>query len=111
MKSTDKVILKCLPIDEVVQKVQHIMDYEDGIREIFAGRKDRVQSANVISLITLNNKEEVGFLNLVPERIDDVYFIDMGIKAKYRGQGIGKKAIEELINSNRVEGYIIGETK
>lgn len=110
MDNKMNVNLICLPMDKVIFEVIKMMDYEPGIKEIFKARKDRLDASNVVSLITLENKEIVGFLNLVTEDLNDVYFLDMGIKEKYRNLGIGKEAIK-IIKENIKDKYIVGETK
>ena len=98
------------PYDEVNKKIDYMMGHENGIREIFYYKRDRLICSALACLIK-DSRSDIGFLNLVNENIENILFVDQGILEKYRGQGYGKKAIEILISTNNFNEYLIGETK
>ena len=91
-------------------KVYFMMNNEKGIQEIFAGRLDRLLSSEFSWLIVLD-EEEVGFANLVREKSNyDFLFLDLGIKEKYRGKGIGTEVLR-LLTEMPINNYVLLETK
>lgn len=90
--------------------IKNMMQTEEGIKEIFKNRIDRLSSSYYSCLIIVN-EEIAGFVNLVEEkRNKDFYFLDMGIKKEYRNKGIGTKALEIILNLD-IDRFIINETK
>ena len=90
-----------------------LMNTEEGIREIFGGRYDRLMTAKNSWLIKANDNN-IGFINLVTEKANHKFlFLDMGIVKAYRGKGYGKKFLEEVQseveNSNLT--YVLMETR
>lgn len=94
--------------------LSNMMNNEDGIKEIFANRLDRIQTADSSWLIKMNGKY-VGFVNLVCEKLNhDYLFLDMGVIKAYRGKGIGKQALEEvkrIIEEENFSEYVLMETR
>ena len=90
--------------------VKRIMEKEDGIKEIFANRLDRL-AASPYSCIILFNKQVAGFANLVKEKNnDDFLFVDMGIIASFRGKSICNDVLK-YFGDIEIKEFIIGETK
>lgn len=105
-----KIELKPAWDDKGTMKIIDMMKNEDGISDIFKTRIDRVATAEYSFLILLNDIE-VGFVLLVPEKLNyDFYFLDVGIKKEYRNMGIGTKVLNKLIEMN-FSKYIIVETQ
>ena len=95
---------------EDFDKVLDMMENAKGIREIFHGKRDRLLSSFCTVLVYADG-EVVGFINLVDEHIDPRFcFVDMGILEKYRDRGIGKKALNKLMNA-LPDDFFIGEVK
>lgn len=91
-------------------KVYHLMMEEVGIKEVFGGRLDRYMNSAYSYIISASN-EDAGFFNLVVEKANTNFlFLDMGIKHKFRNQGIGKE-IMEYVAASDIREPIIGETK
>lgn len=90
--------------------IMNMMNNEAGIKDVFAGKMDRLMSSQ-ISLLIQQDNQNIGFVNLVTERCNyDYLFVDMGIIEKYRGQGIGKQVLT-MISQLDTEEYILGETR
>lgn len=91
-----------------------MMNTEEGIREIFGGRDDRIMTAKSSWLIKANDNN-IGFINLVTEKANSNFlFLDMGIIKAYRGKGYGKKFLEEVQHiTERKEDYtyVLMETR
>ena len=87
----------------------HMMYNEEGICEIFNGKADRVLFSPKIFIICVDQKE-VGFIYFVNEKVEDMFFVDMGLLKKYRGLGIGKKVLQ-MIHDKNYKDFLIGETK
>lgn len=90
-----------------------MMNDEEGIREIFGGRYDRLMTTSNSWLIKANDNN-IGFINLVTEKANHNFlFLDMGIIKAYRGKGYGKKFLEEV--QSKVEDsnlpYVLMETR
>ena len=87
-----------------------MMENANGIRDIFRGKTDRLL-ASFCTVLVYADKEIAGFINLVDEHIDSRFnFVDMGILEKYRGMGVGKKALKELMKA-LPDDFFIGEVK
>ena len=91
----------------------NMMQNEDGIKDVFRQRTDRLNTTSVSWMIQAGNKT-IGFINLVVEKANyDYLFLDMGIIKDYRGKGYGKKFLQEV--QNLVEHsdlpYVLMETK
>lgn len=91
----------------------NMMNYHEGIKDVFYGRQDRILTTTVSWMIQVNG-QNIGFVNLVQEKADDDFlFLDMGIIEKYRGRGIGTEAlkrVEQMLNENDFT-YVIMETR
>lgn len=91
-----------------------MMNTEDGIKEIFGDRQDRLMTTVISWLITANSNH-IGFINLVEEKADHNFlFLDMGIIKAYRGKGYGKKFLEEvkqIVEKEKDFPYVLMETK
>lgn len=88
------------PSDDELLKVRIMMYEEPGIREVFNGRGDRLATSHKVYII-MNDNQEVGFANLVVEKQNyNFYFLDMGIKENYRGNGIATEVLQTLKNIN-----------
>lgn len=91
-----------------------MMNTEEGIREIFGGRNDRLMTAKNSWLIKANDNN-IGFINLVTEKANSNFlFLDMGIIKAYRGKGYGKKFLEEVQHITEKEEdftYVLMETR
>lgn len=98
------------PYDRVADKIDHMMGHENGIKEVFYNKRDRLY-CSVIACLIKEGHTDLGFLNIVKEEIDNVLFIDEGIIEKYRNRGYGAEAIKILLLYNYFDEYIIGETK
>ena len=98
------------PYDEVGMKINHMMAHENGIKEIFYDKKDRLVCSQAAILISVDNND-VGFLNVVNQGLENILFIDQGIIEKYRGKGYGREALQKLLDSKLFEEYLICETK
>ncbi len=92
----------------------NMMDKEDGIKEIFGGRRDRLMAADCSWMIKANDKN-VGFINLVTEKVNHRFlFLDMGIIKAYRGKGYGKRFLGEVqkkLEESNYPEYVLMETK
>ena len=91
-----------------------MMDKEDGIKEIFGGRSDRLMATDNSWMIKANDKN-VGFINLVTEKANHRFlFLDMGIIKAYRGKGYGKRflgKVQKIVEENDYFTYVLMETK
>ena len=92
----------------------HMMNREDGIRDVFVGRTDRIINADISWMIQAGNKN-IGFINLVVEKCNYNYlFLDMGIIKEYRGKGYGKKfltEVQQLVEANDLPFVLMETTK
>lgn len=91
------------------ENLWELMEKEKGIKEIFHDKQDRVNSS-VVSCLIKKEKETIGFFLLTVENIDGIYFLDIGIKKKYRNKKIAQATCEEIIKLSLPE-FIIAETK
>lgn len=91
-----------------------MMNTEDGIKEIFSDRQDRLMTTAISWLITANSNH-IGFINLVEEKAEHNFlFLDMGIIKEYRGKGYGKKFLEEvkqIVEKEKDFPFILMETR
>lgn len=91
----------------------YMMNYEDGIKDVFRGKNDRLNTTSVSWMIEADNKN-IGFINLVVEKANyNFLFLDMGIIKDYRGKGYGKKflkEVQELVEDSDLP-YVLMETK
>ena len=91
-------------------RVMDIINSDLEIRKIFFTKKNRFSLAQYTYLITVDG-EDAGFINLVYERGDYSFLVlDSGIIEKYRGKGLGTKALK-FLQSLDFEDFIIAETK
>lgn len=104
--STNKYGMDYIDVSNVIY---NMMGHEDGIKEIFYYKRDRLL-ASYPSYLILNDGNIVGFINLVYEGIDNIRFIDQAIIKKYRNQGIGRESLKKM-KLEFYKAYIIGETK
>ena len=98
------------PYLDVYNKIQKIMKTDKDLRKIFYNKQDRLLYSAIYCLIK-NDEIDIGFINMVKERIDNIYFLDQGIMEKYRNKGYGRKSIELFMKSVDFDEYLIGETK
>lgn len=101
--------------EEVRLRISNIMDrlHRERIGYEFAGVSRRFR-ASVISFLIVDNNEDIGFLYLTDEDKPDMLFLDISILRQYRGEGIGYKAIKELLNRCRncgVRHFILAEVE
>lgn len=97
--------------ESVYNKIYVIMDKLKEEGNVFAGKRDRLNFAYLSFLIKYNGLD-VGFVYIIDEnRYSDGLFIDMAIIKEYRGLGIGKQALEQIINKVKTEQFLIGEVK
>ena len=97
------------PYIDVFDKIYNMTKIDPALNEIFYLKKDRLLSSVLFCLIK-NNKIDVGFINIVKEYLDGIYFLDEGILEKYRDKGYGKSALIELKKIVKIDHYLIGET-
>ncbi|MBE6159548.1 MAG: GNAT family N-acetyltransferase [Lactobacillales bacterium] len=90
--------------------VRKYMLEKEGIKHIFWDKDDRYEVA-VCRCLILKDEEPIGFINIVPERIRGVYFLDMGIEKTFQGQGYGKLALKDFFRKFKCDEFIIAETK
>lgn len=93
---------------DVYKEIDRMMASEEGIKQIYYNKQDRLYASNPMCLIMFYD-EPIGFINLVQEDIDNIKFLDQAIIKKYRNMGYGKDAIK-LLGVNYCNEYIIGET-
>lgn len=99
------------PNESIYNKIYGIMNELNKEGNVFAGKKDRLDFAPWSFLIKYNG-EDVGFIYITNEqRYKDGFFIDMAIIKEYRGLGIGKQALEQMLNQVKTKKFIIGEIK
>ena len=90
-------------------EIYRMMVEELGIKDVFRRKTDRLTQAKYKYLIRYKDTI-VGFVNLIKENCnDDFLFLDMGIKARYKGQGIGSAVLNKIKEMN-IDEYIIAET-
>ena len=110
----ENIELKSVRSADDINDLVDLMNTEEGIKEIFGNRIDRIMTSAYRFLIKYSEKI-IGFINLVVEDNNKRFlFIDMGIKKEYRGKGIGTasiKKLKELLKENNIDTYVIGETK
>ena len=104
------VYLKNMYTNEYMNEIYNLMENEEGIKEIFHGKQDRISSSVAACLI---KKEEItiGFFLLTTENLNNVLFLDVGIKKEYRSKGIGKAICSEIIKQKISNEFIIAETR
>ena len=99
------------PYDEVATKIKKMMNEENGIKEIFANKIDRLSSA-CCSILVTEDSNEIGFVNIVHECINKFLFVDLGIKEQYRGCGYSKAIMSNIKElTNFWNEFLIAETK
>ena len=65
-------------------KIVTMMRDDEGIREVFSNRIDRLANSRY-SFIVKKGTKDIGFVNLVIEKQDPTfYFLDIGLKEYYR---------------------------
>lgn len=90
-----------------------MMNVEEGIKDVFLGRTDRIITASDSWMIQAGDKN-IGFINLVVEKSNYNYlFLDMGIIKDYRGKGYGKRFLKEvqMIVESSDRPFVLMETK
>ena len=91
-------------------RVMDIINNDREINNIFSNKRNRFSLAQFTYLINVDG-EDAGFVNLVYERGDYSFLLlDSGIIEKYRGKGLGTKALK-FLQSLDFEDFIIAETK
>lgn len=107
---SDRISLISKPEDKVRLEVASIMNGNDtDIRSIFYERYDRLDTAEFISKIELNDKDTIGFLNLIKEDLDKTLFLDIAILKEFRNQGLAKRAIISLLDSDYSNNYLVAD--
>ena len=96
--------------DHNYYEVLDLVDSDDAINRVF-GENGRTRFLTG-KLFTIRNKEDnelIGFANLTHEGTDSqIYFLDRGIKEKYRGKHIGTYVLDEL---SKEKTFIVAETE
>ena len=97
--------------ESIYNEIYGIMNKLNEEGNVFAGKRDRLDFAPWSFLIKYNG-EDVGFVYVTNEqRYNDGLFIDMAIIKEYRGLGIGKQALEQLLDEVKTQKFLIGEIK
>ncbi|MDO5002943.1 MAG: hypothetical protein Q4E39_01770 [bacterium] len=108
---SDRIKLITTPEDKTRLEVVSIMNGNDtDIRTIFYERYDRLDAAEFISKIELNDKETIGFLNLINENLDKTLFLDIAILKEFCNQSLAKRAIISLLDSDYSNKYLVADT-
>lgn len=97
------------PYIEVYDKIYEMTRTDAEIKKIFYLKRDRLLSSVIFCLIK-NNRTDIGFINIVKEYLDGIYFLDEGILERYRNKGYGKDALIEFRRVVDINKYLIGET-
>lgn len=91
-------------------KIVTMMKDEEGIRDVFSDRIDRLVNS-VHSFIIRKGNKDIGFVNLVIEKQNyNFYFLDVGLKNQYRNKGIGTSVLKK-VQEKEFEKFIILEVK
>ena len=91
-------------------KIVTMMRDDEGIREVFSNRIDRLANSRY-SFIVRKGTKNIGFVNLVIEKQDPTfYFLDIGLKEYYRNMGIGTHILSTL-RQMEFDKFIILEVK
>jgi RimJ/RimL family protein N-acetyltransferase len=98
------------PFDEVANEISEMMRNEEGIREIFENRTDRIASSEYSLLVEVDN-QTIGFIDLVNENIRGFLFIDLGIKKSFREKGYSSIILNKLNDDLNTKEYLIAEIK
>ena len=97
--------------ESIYNEIYGIMNKLNEEGNVFAGKRDRLDFAPWSFLIKYNG-EGVGFIYVTKEhRYQAGLFIDMAIIKEYRGLGIGKQALEQLLDEVKTQKFLIGEIK
>lgn len=108
---SDRIKLITTPEDKIRLEVASIMNGNDtDIRSIFYERYDRLDTAEFISKIELNERETIGFLNLVNENLDKTLFLDIAILKQFCNQSLAKRAIISLLDGDYPNRYLVADT-
>lgn len=108
---SDRIKLITKPEDKIRLEVASIMNGNDtDIRSIFYERYDRLDTAEFISKIELNERETIGFLNLVNENLDKTLFLDIAILKQFCNQSLAKRAIISLLDGDYPNRYLVADT-
>lgn len=99
-----------IPKNDRALRIGNILSSDKEISNLFGNRWDRMLMGKYTYLITCDDKD-VGFLNVLHEK-DDYSFlvVDMAIKKRYRGKGIGTCAMQ-LLKDKNISEFIVAETK
>lgn len=97
------------PYMDVYDKIYEMTKIDPEIKKIFYLKRDRLLSSVIFCLIK-NNNIDIGFINMVKEYLDGIYFLDEGILEKYRNRGYGREALLEFKRLVNFDKYLIGET-
>ena len=96
------------PYIEVFDKINDMTKTDKKIKDIFYLKRDRLLSSVIFCLIK-ENKIDIGFINVVKEYVDNIYFLDEGVLEKYRNKGYGKEALKLFKKEVNIEKYLLGE--
>lgn len=100
--SSERIFSRIL---NVMTKIQ-----DEAAENEFVGKTDRLFSSDISCLI-VEDKRDVGFLYLLSERKNGLYFLDMALLKEYRNKGIGFLALKELLDSYNYSEFVLGEVK
>lgn len=98
--------------ERIFSRILNIMTriQDEAVEDEFVGKSDRLVSSDISCLI-VEDKRDVGFLYLLRERKNGLYFLDMALLKEYRNKGIGSLALKELLDSYNYREFILGEVK
>lgn len=95
---------------EISDRIENIINTIEKEKNVFPGKKDRLYTAAVAVLITVDDKD-AGFIYATCEnRYSKGLFIDMALLKEYRGLGYGKEALNQFVKRvNTGNVYLFGE--
>lgn len=97
------------PHDDIISKINNMMIFEKGIKEIFSDKTDKLLNSVVSALIFIDEKQ-IGFINVFSENLDNILFVDAAIIEEYRGNGYIKEALKLLISEIKFDKFLLCET-
>lgn len=104
-------LIDAFRFDKAYDAILDIMEEMSKEGKVFSGREDRL-ATSLLALLIVYDNEPVGFFYATCEsRYPEGLFIDMGILEEYRGLGIGREVLDEIMRLDLGERFLIGETK
>ena len=104
MSDIDVRVKLCKSEDEYwdfYDEIAELINSDEAINKVFAGREDRLYSSSMLSLICDKDKP-IGFACLVKENYDPNFlFLDMGIIEEYREKHIASSMLKALSKINK----------